>query len=237
LRGLLAAIYWALENFEPKTYTLSPEAKALYRDWFNRLDARRISETQQGLRAVFGKMKGDTGVLALLLHCINAAIAGRMPAAEVSGQTMRSAIQLANYYLNQVRVIHAEGDSEGTLEDSCSRIIKISQRKGWISARDVHQADRAIRKRLPAESVRSLFRELEAMGLGETSGEGVHLEFRAYFVDAPVDDLLTPLTVDEATAHCATEHGPPPEIMTPSTLPIKFELSRQQQDTAKVQTF
>jgi hypothetical protein len=51
LRGLLAAIYWALENFEPKTYTLSPEAKALYRDWFNRLDARRISETQQGLRA------------------------------------------------------------------------------------------------------------------------------------------------------------------------------------------
>jgi CRISPR-associated protein Cmr3 len=99
---------------------------------------------------------------------------------------MGSAIQLANYYLNQVRVIHAEGDSEGTLEDSCSRIIKISQRKGWISARDVHAADRAIRKRLPTESVRSLFRELEAMGLGETSGEGVHLEFAPILLTFPL---------------------------------------------------
>jgi hypothetical protein len=119
---------------------------------------------------------------------------------------MASAIHLAGYYLNQVRLIHAEGDDSGSMEDTCNRIIKISQRKGWITARDVHAADRQIRKRLSTDAVRSIFRELEAMGMGEVSGEGVHLEFRHTPpkdspVDTAVDDLLTPLTVEELTQH------------------------------------
>lgn len=226
---LLGGLYRQIETQTPTLYRFSPEAKAIYVDWFNRLDARRLNEPQQGLRAVFAKMKGDTGVLALLLHCINAAAQGGQPDPLVSVATITSAIKLSQYYLGQVRLIHAEGDGEGTIEDSCSRIIKISQRKGWVTARDVHQNDRAIRKRLPAESIRSLFRELEAMDMGKTSGSGVHIEFRCHDTNNSPDTVLT---VESAMVDFATAGNDLLEDL--STVPTKSWQDGQHPDAERV---
>lgn len=176
---LLYGVYKRLEAFAPHTYTLSTEARSVYAQWYNALDAKRLSEPQQGLRAVYAKMKGDTGILALLLHCLNAAIEGETPVDRISLQTMQAAIALSRYYLGQVRLIHSEGGQVDKLQDYCQRLIKISQRQGWISARETRNNDRCIRSELKdLDEIRSLFRELAAMGIGELSGEGRSLRWR-----------------------------------------------------------
>lgn len=123
-------------------------------------------------------MGRDTGVLALLLHALNAAIRGEQPDAEIPLETIKSAIALAKYYIGQVKLLHAEGDAEeGELSPQLLKILNLSERKGWIKAKDVQASDRSFRKKNASE-IRSLFTELEAMGLGVTDGKGSRLIFQ-----------------------------------------------------------
>ncbi|MEL7313465.1 MAG: DUF3987 domain-containing protein [Cyanobacteria bacterium J06559_3] len=65
----LYSIYRRLEQFTARCYRLTPEAKVLFADWYDQLDQLRVKETHQGLQAVYSKMQGYTGRLALILHC------------------------------------------------------------------------------------------------------------------------------------------------------------------------
>lgn len=175
--GLLKGIYRRISKLAPQTYKLSPEAKKLYRNWYNELDQLKMSESRQGLRAVFSKMKGDTGVLALLLHCFNGCVLeGSIPNEEVSSQTMVAAIKLAKYHIGQVKLIHSEGDvANGDIAAIHAKIIQLSERKGWLKAADVRDIDRQTKKQFSANDIRRHFQELEASGFGRTKGEGTRL--------------------------------------------------------------
>jgi hypothetical protein len=85
----LYGIYQRLERFTPQCYRLSGETKALFADWYDQLDQLRVTETHQGLQAVYSKMQGYTARLALILHCLNAAVEGESPAEVVPVPTMR----------------------------------------------------------------------------------------------------------------------------------------------------
>lgn len=100
--SLLYGTYQRLTDSSPTTYQLSPEARKLYINWYNELDQLRLAEVRQSLRAVFAKFKSDTGILALLLHCVNAAISAQAPTPEISAETMQAAINLSKFYLGQV---------------------------------------------------------------------------------------------------------------------------------------
>jgi hypothetical protein len=179
----LKSIYERLRGQSAQTYVMSAGAKELYKQWFNKLGELAYGESRQGLRNVYSKMKGDTGVIALLLHCLNAAIRGEEPEQEISETTMTSAIALTKYYIGQVKLIHAEGDAEdGELSPLYIKILNLSDRKGWIKAKDLTMSDRSFRK-MNANDIRSLFTELEAMGLGKTSGKGNRLSFHKKLVD------------------------------------------------------
>ena len=173
----LKGVYQNIRSQAPQTYTLSSEAKAKYRDWYNQLGELAYGEARQGLRNVYSKMTRDTGVIALLLHCLNAAIAGEEPESEISASTLSSAINLTKFYIGQVKLIHAEGDAEdGELSPLYIKILSLSERKGWVKAKDLKMSDRSFRK-MNANDIRSLFTELEAMGLGTTHGKGNRLMF------------------------------------------------------------
>ncbi len=189
--GLLKGIYRRISKLDPQTYKLSPNAQKLYRDWYNQLDQLKMSESRQGLRAVYSKMKGDTGVLALLLHCFNGCVAkGSTPDIEVSEQTMAAAIKLAKYYIGQVKLIHSEGDAaNGELAAIHTKIIQLSERKGWLNAAYVRKGDREIRKQFSANDIRRHFQELEEMGFGQTRGDGTRLKWSVHKDDdLPPDD-------------------------------------------------
>ncbi len=175
----LHGVYQRLEGFQPQCYRLTPEAKTLFADWYDQLDQRRVMETHQGLQAVYSKMQGYTGRLALMLHCLNAAVDGGLPAETVSIRTMKAAIKLARWFIGQVKLLYAEGDTvDGVLGVVYSKLIQLSRVRGWLRAKDVRNYERSLRN-ASSEVIRSHFRELEAMGYGETSGVGNRLQWRA----------------------------------------------------------
>jgi hypothetical protein len=188
IADFLYGIYRRLAEFPPTTYRLSPAAKEYYIHWYNELDRLRLQEVKQSLRAVYAKFKSDTGVLALLLHCLNAAIAGEIPTEYISEATMQSAIPLSKFYLGQVKLIHSEGDAlEGDLTPSYCKMLSLSQRKGWVTARDIYRARAISDRKATLDHIRGLMRELVTMGLAETRNQGRSLEIRAL---NPGDKLL-----------------------------------------------
>jgi hypothetical protein len=175
--GLLKGIYKRLRNLPPITYTLSSQAKKLYHNWYDELDRLKMAESRQGIRAVYAKMKGDTGVLALLLHCFNGCVAeGSTPALEIDEATMAAAIKLSKYHIGQVKLIHSEGDAaNGDVAAIHAKIIQLSERKGWLKAADVRDIDRQTKKQFSADDIRRHFQELEASGFGQTKGQRTKL--------------------------------------------------------------
>lgn len=186
--GLLKGIYKRLRNLNPVTYTLSADARKIYRSWYNELDQLKMTESRQGLRAVYSKMKGDTGVLALLLHCFNACVVeGSTPALEVNEATMAAAIKLSKYHIGQVKLIHSEGDvANGDVAAIHTKIIQLSERKGWLKAADVRDIDRQTKKQFSADDIRRHFQELEASGFGQTRGQRTKLMWSIH-KDTPPD--------------------------------------------------
>ncbi|MFM7447651.1 MAG: DUF3987 domain-containing protein [Leptolyngbyaceae cyanobacterium] len=176
----LYGIYRRLAEFPPTTYRLSLAARNCYINWYNELDRLRLAEVKQSLRAVHAKFKSDTGVLALLLHCLNAAIPGQTPAEQISEITLRTAIQLSKFYLGQVKLIHSEGDAlDGDLTPSYCKMLSLSQRKGWVTARDIYRARAVCDRKATLDQIRVLMRELVTMGLAIARNEGNRLEIQA----------------------------------------------------------
>ncbi|NET39388.1 MAG: DUF3987 domain-containing protein, partial [Cyanothece sp. SIO1E1] len=175
----LYGVYRHLEGLAPRCYGLTPEAKSLFADWYDQLDQLRVTETHQGLQAVYSKMQGYTGRLALVLHCLNAAVEGCLPTEGISAQTMKASIKLARWFMGQVKLLYAEGDTvDGAMEPVYTKLIRLSRVRGWLRAKDVRNYERSLRK-ASSDVIRSHFRELEAMGYGETKGMGNRLQWRA----------------------------------------------------------
>ena len=61
--------------------------------------------------------------------------------------------------------------------------INLSNRKGWIKARDVQNSIRSFKKVSP-NRIRSIFRELEDNGYGITEGERNKLSWKSNTVDS-----------------------------------------------------
>lgn len=166
------------------SFELSSQAQAIFKEWYERSEELKLAEPKQALRAVYSKSQRLSGELALLLHCITHSLDQKEPSQEIESETMQIAVQLTNFYINQVRLIHANSN---TCEDNASslnfRIIDLSHRKGWIKARDVQNGIRSFKKTSP-NRIRSLFRELETNGYGTTEGEGNKLTWKAKSVDA-----------------------------------------------------
>jgi hypothetical protein len=180
ISNLLYSVYKQLAEQPPTRYALSPEARRLYIQWYNELDQRRQMEVRQSLRAVYAKFKSDTGALALLLHCLNAVIVEQIPDPQIAAETMQRAIQLSKFFLGQVKLIHSEGDAlEGDLTPSYCKILALSQRKGWVSARDIYRARAVCDRKASLDQIRVLMRELVTMGLAISRNEGNRLEIQA----------------------------------------------------------
>ncbi|MEL7313464.1 MAG: hypothetical protein AAFN08_00750 [Cyanobacteria bacterium J06559_3] len=137
----------------------------------------------------------------LILHCLNAAVDGYLPTETVSVQTMRAAIKLAQWFLGQVKLLYAAGETvDSAPEPVYTKLIQLSRVRGWLRAKDVRNFERSLRK-ASSEVIRAHFRELEAMGYGETYGVGNRLQWRATVdtvdrFEATVDTLSTAESAD-----------------------------------------
>jgi hypothetical protein len=155
---------------------MDEEAHDLYANWCNHLFNQLEKEHRQGVKAVLSKLRKYTAELALLLHLIN----HEQPDHYLGIETVKQAIHLAQFYLDQILSVHL--DSEGSkheLSPKLKAIVEFSQGKGWITARDVQRGSHKRKfKGISAPEIRQLFTELEELGYGITQGINNSTQYR-----------------------------------------------------------
>lgn len=180
---LLYSLYQQLGTINA-SFELSYQAQTIFKQWYERSEELKLAESKQALRAVYSKSQRLTGELALLLHCIKHSLNQHELPQEIPLEIMEAAVQLTQFYINQVQLIHANSSAGKHNSSSLHfKIIDLSNRKGWIKARDVQNSIRSFKNTSP-NCICSLFRELEANGYGKTEGEGNKLTWKANSVDA-----------------------------------------------------
>jgi len=167
---LLTGCYKQIADLGKREYTLSREAFQCYRKVYNHLEQKRVSHPQGGMRAIFSKMEGVIGRLALNLHAISLAVSGSVSSVstpvdtEISLDTMNKAIDLAGFYMSEIKAIHAESAAEGgELSALLAKLLGIAVANGKLTGRDVRRASRAVKTSSQAVD---LLRELESCGYG-----------------------------------------------------------------------
>jgi CRISPR-associated protein Cmr3 len=181
---LLCSLYENIESQHPTHYRLCSLGKNIYKDFFNEMEENKIKEPNQAMRAVYCKFKRVAGEIALLLQCLHKAFY-QNPDSEDSRNAileprfMTMGVELAKRYIKEIKAIYLRHESSNghNLSPIYSKIISLSQRKGWLKARDLKQGDRYFRK-LSTVDIRRHFQELISLGFGETKGKGKSLEWR-----------------------------------------------------------
>ena len=199
LSGRLLNYYRAIDQLPTREYRLSREAFKRYQPVYNQLEQLRVSHPNPGMRAVYSKMEGYIGRLALNLHVLFELADGKtLPTDEIPLSILERAIALAKFYIGQVKLIHANCAADlGEMAPHLAKVVELSKRMdattgiSWIKAKVV-QSGYDSRHRPQPDSVRSWFRELEALGIGTTRGAGIRLEYSWKFPDLPFDDSDPP---------------------------------------------
>lgn len=197
LPDLLAIYYQAIADYPAVQYEPSPQAKARFGALYNDYEQRRIIESNPALQAMLGKSAGRVGKVALVLHLMEAAAAGKaQPDLEVSVDTIERAALVAEFAIEQIRAIYADSNGEGTQSPIIARIIELSQRKGFVSARDVFQCLPKSNRPTTA-AIRQLFAKLVDQGFGVIEGEGKSVRFVAQDIQSIEVEQTQPGWVQE----------------------------------------
>jgi hypothetical protein len=167
INELMAGCYRQVAALGKHEYTLSREAFKRYQKVYNHLEQKRVSHPQAGMRAIFSKMEGLIGRLALNLHAVSVAVNGTVNGVndtEISIDTMNKAIELAGFYMSEIKAIHAESAAEGgELSALLAKLLDSAVTAGRLTSRDAIRKNNAIKTNSQALE---LFRELESCGYG-----------------------------------------------------------------------
>jgi hypothetical protein len=182
IRERIADFYRQIERIPEMEYRLSRAAFKRYQPMHDHLERLRVTHSQPGMRAVYSKMKGIIGRLALNLHVLWEIDAGKVcPSEEIPKNIMDMAIALAKFYIGQVKLIHADSDDE-SLPRHIAKLIELSKRleangkDGWIKAQQYREQFQP-KKRPSAQQARDWMKEAVIQGHGRTRGTGNRLEY------------------------------------------------------------
>jgi hypothetical protein len=180
----LLGYYRRIDRLPAREYRLSREAYKRYKSVYDQLERLRVSHPNAGMRAVYSKMEGYIGRLALNLHVLWELWSGNeLPNEEIPLAIVERAIALMKFYIGQVRIIHKSA-SETDLAPHIAKLIQQSKllesigKDGWVRDRDYQ---RSFNKQPRIDEARSWMKEAEALGFGKTRASGrngLALEYR-----------------------------------------------------------
>ncbi|MDV2996841.1 MAG: hypothetical protein N4J56_006546 [Chroococcidiopsis sp. SAG 2025] len=191
LKEKLSWLYAQLEQLPETDYFLSHEAKVLFQGWNHTLVNAEMEEKHFGLSLVYAKIESYTARIALWLHVVNAVLRGEKPQMTIDGRTMQHAIEIASFYLDQHKLIHAHNaptrQPEGIFLKVQTQAEKILKKCGkGVSASFLKSRINAL-KGWAVEKIRTcIFKALATSGHGRIEGEGSEM---VYIPNPPIDDL------------------------------------------------
>lgn len=182
IKERLAEFYRKIDRLPEMEYRLSREAFKRYQPLYNQLERLRVTHPKPGMRAIYSKMEGYVGRLALNLHVLwELALGHNVPDPEIPQWIMEMAIQLAKFFIGQVKLVHSDSDDE-QLAPQIVKLIELSKRlennglSGWIKAKQFVETF-SKKKRPTAQQARDWMTEAVNLGHGATKGKGNRLEF------------------------------------------------------------
>ncbi|PSB48569.1 DNA primase [Cyanosarcina cf. burmensis CCALA 770] len=192
LREKLSWLYAQLEQLPETDYFLSHEAKVLFQGWNHTLVNAEMEEKHFGLSLVYAKIESYTARLALWLHIVNAVLRGESPSQIIDGRTMQHAIEIALFYLDQHKLIHAHNapnrQPEGIFLKVQTQAEKVHQKCGkGVSASFLKSRINALKGWAVGKIRTCIFKALAASGHGRIEGEGSEM---VYIPNPPTDDAL-----------------------------------------------
>ncbi|MDZ4877830.1 MAG: hypothetical protein CLLPBCKN_007265 [Chroococcidiopsis cubana SAG 39.79] len=191
LEEKLSWLYTQLERLPETDYFLSHEARVLFQGWNHTLVHAEIEEKHFGLSLVYAKIESYTARIALWLHIVNAVLRGESPSQIIDGGTMQHAIEIALFYLDQHKLIHAHNapnrQPEGIFLKVQAQAEKIHQKSGKGASASFLKSRINALKGWAVEKIRTcIFKALAAAGHGRIEGEGSEM---VYIPNLPTNNL------------------------------------------------
>jgi hypothetical protein len=159
---LLTEIYQRLERSRSVKYRLSAEGKNLWKNWHVWCERNKSREPNGALQAIYPKAKERAARIALVLHCLDAAINNHPPAEIVSTSILNAAIELMRWGIEQTLLLYAEmGAADHEDSSKIARfILHFAGRE--VGARDVSRWYPA-KRQIKAEQAREFMRLVESL--------------------------------------------------------------------------
>lgn len=181
---LLNPLYRRIDRLPIMNYYLEADAADCYEKHYNQLEIKRTTHPDPAMRAVFSKMEGTIGRLAINLHVVYELL-GRQDgkvSESIRKISIVQACKLAKFFINQIRLINAAvaaDADQGEIAPHLVAIIERSRSVGAVDARGIRRSIHAFRNST-VQDVRAHFRQLAELGYGECNGVGSKMEFTAY---------------------------------------------------------
>jgi hypothetical protein len=233
--AFLKDLYARARDLKPLEYKFAFDAQALYDNYHWKLEQRRVSHPQRGMRAAISKMEGYTARLALILHLIWELEAGKTePALHIPRERVQAAIALSEFYLSQVTLIHSEGAAalgEGGLGKRLSAILDKLKQFGELTAGRLQSAISWLRKER-ADKLRGDLTELAKLGYGRLVGKGNRLKLvwdgTTTDTPDPTTDQTTDISVEAEMVDIREIELPTTDIT--DTTDINFDFCEQEEE-------
>jgi hypothetical protein len=168
-RSLVGKIFERLRfgHADDAVVELAPEAKALWRDWYNE-NAEATQTARGAMRGVYAKADVHLARLTLVLHVLGDEIPENEP---VSVQTLRDAVELLDYHLAHAAVVMGRlgqaANEPRTGHGSTLRqrlLARLDEAGSWVSATDLAKG---LGGHIPAKVRDAELVRMEAEGLVE----------------------------------------------------------------------
>lgn len=180
---LINPLYRRIDSLPKMNYKLDRAAFEYYERHYNQLEIKRTTHPDPAIRAVFSKMEGTIGRLALNLHVIHEIMGGESKTSEyIPKARIVQACKLARFFINQIRLINATVQAqadEGEIAPNLAAIVERSRRVGAVDARNIRSSILAFRGS-SVQEIRGYFRQLADLGYGSCKDGGAKLKFTAY---------------------------------------------------------
>jgi hypothetical protein len=173
---MLVDLFSRLKQQTKQLFTLTPEAYKTHADFTNQISREAFVEVDPSFQMALKKASGQSGRLALVLHLMDAAIAGKEPEPNINKATIDKAITLQRFYLGQVRKLYKLSSDAISLTPDLEAIIRLATRKGSLTPSEVVRSFSG-KKRKTSVQARELINQLVEMGLGAIQPFGKTIKY------------------------------------------------------------
>ncbi|MBT9312563.1 DUF3987 domain-containing protein [Leptothoe kymatousa] len=225
LQKTLIDLIQCLDELPERDYLLSYEAKTAFMGYQHLLTDRAMETDHPAMGAALPKFETYFGRFCLLLHVVNAVLAGEQPAATVDAHTVEIARQWTEYFYGQFQLLMALNSPQQELTGKLLTLRDYIARKDGITTADLTRA----KKGKKVELLPMLTTLVEQGFIHEQDGKYFAGEQptqqtetiakpEADKSEAPGETPVTPITVNtQVEVIYPSGEAPPPETPPPGT--------------------